>query len=210
MGYKIDLSGMKFGRLTVLEFAFNKSRRSYWKCKCECGNHKIIEGYKLKTGHTKSCGCLSRENFEKLKNMSIKHNLCNTRLYRAWINMKNRCYNKKLKEYKNYGGRGIKVCDEWKNDFLVFYKWSIENGYSDDLTIDRIDVNGNYEPSNCRWTTIEIQANNKTNNHFITYNNQTLTINQWARKLNIPRETIKTRLGKKYPINIVLKKGKVK
>lgn len=123
--------------------------------------------------------------------------------------MKNRCYNKKLKEYKNYGGRGIKICDEWKNDFLVFYKWSIENGYSDNLTIDRIDVNGNYEPSNCRWATIEMQANNKTNNHFITYNNQTLTINQWARKLNIPRETIKTRLGKKHPINIVLKKGKV-
>lgn len=209
MGYKIDLTNQKFGRLTVINFAFNKSRRSYWKCKCDCKNIKIIEGYKLTSGHTKSCGCLSKENLKKLAENSIKHNLTNSKIYRTWQNMKNRCYNKKVKSYKYYGKRGIKVCDEWKNNFLNFYNWAIKNGYKDNLTIDRINVNGNYEPSNCRWATKEEQANNKRNNHFLTYKGQTLTINQWARKINIPRETIKTRINNNLKIDKILSKNKL-
>lgn len=209
MGYKIDLTDKRFGRLTVINFSFNKSRKSYWKCKCDCGNIKIVEEYKLKSGHTKSCGCLSKENLKKLMKNSIKHNLTDTRIYRTWQNMKNRCYNKKVKSYKNYGGRGIKVCEEWKNNFMSFYNWAINNGYKEDLTIDRINNNGNYEPNNCRWITKEEQANNKRNNHFLTYQNQTLTINQWSKKLNIPRETIKTRINNNLEINKILSKNKL-
>lgn len=208
MGYRIDLKGQKFDRLTVIEYAFNKNRKSYWICKCQCGNVKIVESYKLRIGHTRSCGCIAKETFEILKQKCTKHNMVKTRMYKIWQNMKRRCYSPKEKGYKYYGGRGIKVCDEWLEDFINFYNWAMNNGYREDLTIDRINVNGNYEPNNCRWADRITQANNKRNNHFLTYNNETLTINQWARKLNIPRETIKTRIKKNLEIDKILKGGK--
>lgn len=156
-----DLTGRKFGKLTVVEFkGSNNKTGALWLCKCECGNEKIITSRNLLSGVTKSCGCLSKE-----KPNHTTHGLCYTRLHGVWASMKSRCYNPNNKRYKNYGGRGIKVCDEWQ-EFRPFYNWAIANGYDENAprgqyTIDRIDVNGDYEPHNCRWITIEEQQKNK-------------------------------------------------
>lgn len=128
-----------------------------------------------------------------------KHNHSHARIYFCWQSMKDRCYNPNNKNYKNYGGRGIKVCDEWK-DFVVFEKWAKDNDYNDKLTIDRIDVNGNYEPSNCRWVDMITQENNKTNNRFITYNNETHTLMEWSKILNCNYNSLRTRLERNWSI----------
>ena len=169
MGKFIDLTGKRFGRLTVVERAENKNGYTMWKCKCDCGNETVVYGAHLSGGKTKSCGCLCLEKISK-------HSLCDTHLYRIWASMKDRCYNAKAQPYERYGGRGITVCDEWKNDFTTFYNWAMSNGYSDDLTIDRIDVNGNYEPSNCRWVDVITQANNKRNNIKVNLNGEIVSL----------------------------------
>lgn len=125
--------------------------------------------------------------------MRYKHGKKGTKLYNTWLHMKTRCYNKNYNRYDDYGGRGITICDEWINDFKAFYDWSMSNGYKDNLTIDRIDVNGNYEPDNCRWADRKTQANNRRNNVYLTYNGKTKTISQWSRELNIPENTIRSR-----------------
>lgn len=154
---RLDISGKKFGRLTVLEYAFtNKSRKSMWKCKCECGNEIVVSGSHLVNGHTQSCGCLF---VETLPNK--KHGMRKTRLYRIWLGMKSRCFIQSVPCFKHYGGRGITVCDEWKDNFQAFYDWAMSHGYSDDLSIDRIDVDGNYCPENCRWATWSEQRRNQ-------------------------------------------------
>ncbi len=147
-----NLLNKKFGKLTVIKFKeISKDKKAIWYCQCECG--KIIETstHSLKSGNSTSCGC-SR----------IKYKKFNERLYRIWAGIKTRCFNEKKKEYKNYGGRGIKICDEWL-EYKNFYIWAMTNGYKDNLTIERIDVNGNYEPNNCTWITIQEQQKNKRN-----------------------------------------------
>jgi hypothetical protein len=145
-----DFTGKKIGRLTAIKRVGTQYGNALWECKCECGNIVMVNSSKLISGNTKSCGCLAKEN--KIKQFT-KHGLCKTRLYRIWQDMKGRCYNKKLPCYKNYGGKNIFVCDEWLKDFYNFYNWAINNGYKENLTIDRINPNGNYNPLNCQWIT---------------------------------------------------------
>lgn len=185
-----DLTGKRFERLVVVERTANNKRQPVWICKCDCGNYTKVQSSNLKSGNVRSCGCLAKE----IK-PSLTHGLHGTRLYEIWHGMKQRCYLPTVKPYKNYGGRGIKVCDEWKNDFMSFYNWAITNGYREYLTLDRIDNDGNYEPNNCRWITRKEQSNNKRTNRYITYNGKTHTLSQWCEILGVKRHILKYRLN---------------
>ncbi len=179
---------MKFSYLTTIELVEIKDSKEMWLCKCDCGNESIVSAANLINKHTKSCG--NRKNHP----VYIKHGLCQTRIYNIYEKMKSRCYAESCGEYKWYGERGIKVCDEWKNDFMSFYNWAMANGYSNDLSIDRIDVNGNYEPNNCRWVDMKTQQNNRRNNKNISFNGETRTVSQWADKIGISQDTLGARI----------------
>lgn len=178
----MDLSNKRFGRWLVLELDIEKSNyKKYWKCVCDCGTHKSVCQQSLVKGKSISCGCYQKE---IMKKKLTTHNLTGSRLMKIFYNMKTRCYNPKDSRYKDYGGRNIKVCNEWKNNFMEFYKWSLKNGYDENLTIDRIDNNKDYSPTNCRWTTNQEQSNNRRNNIFITINNTKKTLKEWTKFMN--------------------------
>ena len=193
-----NLIGKKFGKLLAIEMLGNNGGGHYkTKVRCDCGNEFVTRDTELihnRRTQCKICGC----NF-------TKHRKTNTRLFNIWQSMKQRCSNKNNQDYYNYGARGIKVCDEWKNDFMIFYNWAIDNGYQDNLTIDRIDYNGNYEPSNCRWATNLQQANNKKNNVYIVYKNKKYTIAELARKYNLEYETFRYRIHHGWDIEKAIK-----
>lgn len=203
-----DLAGLRFGRLTVIRKSeFVKNTNRLWECLCDCGNVVYVRADGLRRGTTRSCGCLARElSSEAAKKSGAarrRHGQCvkneegkRQRIYSIWNRMKDRCNNPKSDRYSFYGGRGIKVCDEWNNDFAVFFEWAIASGYRDDLTIDRIETDGNYEPGNCRWVTVKEQANNRRSNHRLTHNGETHTIAEWAEITGLSYDTIKQRISK--------------
>lgn len=200
MGRKINnIIGKRFGRLVVKAFSHtNKNRASCWYVKCDCGKIKVIRGVTMMTGKAMSCGCLQKENMSK---RTYKHGMTESATYHCWEAMKDRCLNPKNPAYKNYGGRGIKICERWM---------SFENFLADigekpkGKSLDRMDNNGNYELSNCRWATVEEQWNNKRTNHILVYNGIALTIAQWARRLQITQGTLYSRIHRGWSIEKAL------
>lgn len=188
-----DLTGQVFGRLTAISPHHTTRLGTYWNCKCVCGNECIVLTTKLSNGHTTSCGCRKEETKQKLSNLNKTHELSNSRLYKIYRGMISRCYKDYSSNYDRYGGRGITICQEWLDDFMNFYNWAMENGYSDDLSIDRIDSNGNYEPNNCRWVNAKKQANNTRSTIFLTYKGETKSASEWSEITGINRNAITRR-----------------
>ena len=203
--YYKDISGIKFNRLTAIKYEYTRNKKVYWLCKCECGKEKVVAYTSLKRGNTKSCGCLKHERAVSFySQLNRKHGMKDTKIYKQWLGMKARCYSKYTSGYKNYGGRGIQVCEEWKSSFLNFYNWAINNGYSNGLTIERVNLNGNYEPRNCKWITNEEQQNNKRNNKYLEFNGEKHTYSEWSRLLNIPKGTIIDRVRRNFTVEQIL------
>lgn len=192
-----DLSGMRFGRLKVIRESdksiHKKNTHIKWLCLCDCGNYVDVASNSLKNGATQSCGCYHSK---RVIESHTKHGLCYSRLHSIHTGIKQRCYNPNAPRYDRYGERNITVCDEWlgENGFITFYKWAMANGYSDNLTIDRIDNDKGYSPDNCRWVTVAVQNNNKSTSHFITVNGVTHTIAEWAEINGIDKRTIVNRI----------------
>jgi hypothetical protein len=187
-----DLTGQKINRWTILEKTFKKGNIQYYKCRCDCGTLRDVGGSYIRRGKSLSCGCYQIEISKAINTTHGKHG---TLLYRRWGGIKNRCFNKKDKDYKNYGGRGIVMCNEWLN-FETFEKWAIENGFKKELSIDRIDNEDGYNPNNCRWANSKTQANNNRNNHRVKINGKKYTITECAKIANISPTSILRRLKK--------------
>ena len=189
----IDLTGQRFGRWVVLRRAdppLDKTNHPLWHCKCDCGTEADVIGYSLRTGRSRSCGCLSRE---LASQRFIRHGDSFARLYNTWKAMRGRCYNKNAQDYQHYGGRGIRVCDEWMS-YPAFKTWALASGYTDSLTLDRIDVNGDYEPSNCRWVSMHEQILNRRVTRWYTMDGQTMCLKDWARTFQIDYCTLRQRI----------------
>lgn len=204
-----DLTGQRFGKLIVLGFYGKTSdKKAVWLCKCDCGKEKPIRAAALKCGSTRSCGCLYYEGrktaAEKRKGSNshfYKHGMSQSRINKIYRNIKKRCKNQNDPAYKDYGGRGIKICPEWDEDFKMFYEWSIANGYSESMTIDRIDNNGDYSPTNCRWVGQSVQQNNRRDNVRIEYNGESHTLSEWADIIGISKKAMYHRYERNWAID---------
>ena len=196
MGKFTDLTGERFGRLTVVGRTTNSNtNRVRYVALCDCGKYVTVHASSLRSGLSRSCGCYKSEQWLKSR---TKHGQLSdghrSKLYRAWNNMKQRCNNPNNPRYADYGGRGIKVCEEWQRDYAKFYDWAIESGYSEELTLDRIDVNGDYTPSNCRWADRVVQANNTRSNRYINIDGEVHTLADWSRIKGVKICTIDRRM----------------
>ncbi len=193
--------GERYGRLTVIAQAERSAdNRVRFLCRCDCGNERVVIAKHLKSGNTKSCGCYKHDQGVMA---NTTHNMRKTRLYRIWAAVKYRCTNPNSHGWYKYGARGITICDEWLK-FEPFRDWALANGYRDDLTIDRIDVNGNYEPSNCRWATNYTQSNNRRNNVYITHEGVTHTLKEWADITGVNYYTMHNRYKAGKPASEIL------
>lgn len=200
---KYDLTGQRFRMFTVLELSNQKDKngKKKWKCECDCGNIRYLLAQDLMRERGQiSCGCMS---IQRIREARTTHGMSKTRIYDIWGAMKSRCNKPNHTHYIDYGGRGIIVCDEWKK-FENFLDWAMKNGYTDELSIDRIDVNGNYEPNNCRWATQKEQMNNTRRTKKLTYDGVTMSTSMWAEKLGIPQRTLKERIKSGWSIEEVL------
>lgn len=188
-----DLTGQKFGLFTVIGLKDTDTRKTYWVCQCECGNIKEVRSDGLLSGASKSCGCLKKKQDRINLSKNHSHKMSGTRIYKEWQGMKGRCYNPHDPRYDRWGGRGIAVCEEWRNSFEAFYKWAMDNGYQDDLTIDRIDNDGDYEPDNCRWATQSEQSRNRSSNINIKIGNSTRVLTEWCEIFQVDYGTVNAR-----------------
>ena len=210
MGRLIDLTGQRFGMLVVVKHeGFNKSRNALWKCICDCGEFAVVASGDLrrKRGGRKSgcgtisCGCLRKTEPAKA---NTKHGMFGTRIYTIWSGMIARCENTRHRSFANYGGRGIRVCDEWRASFEAFHLWAAENGYDDTLTIDRVDNDRGYSPDNCRFASNDDQQRNKRNNRLLTARGKTMTLAEWADETGINPATIGWRLNAGWSVEDAL------
>ena len=188
-----NLIGKRFGRLVVISMTDGRVHRHVvWKCQCDCGNVCIAPTNTLTSGKKVSCGCYLRE---IRRQAHASHHQTGTKLYMKWQGMRRRCSDPSHKNYADYGGRGIKVCNEWMHSFEKFRDWSTENGYNDNFSIDRIDNDGDYCPENCRWVSQKKQCNNRRSNRYITYNGQTHTLTEWSEIIGIKRAALNNRIN---------------
>lgn len=197
MGKRIDLTGQDFGRLRVVKHAGTTADgHALWLCQCTCGKEVFVSGNALRRGNTKSCGCYNRDvSTARIVAKNTTHGGTGTRLFRIWSNMKTRCYNPNAINYDNYGGRGITVCDEWRDDFTTFREWALANGYTNSLTLDRIDNDRGYSPDNCRWATIKEQMNNRRSNTVVSYGGEAHTVTEWAAIIGIAPDALLYRIN---------------
>ena len=199
----IDCAGVQYGRLTALRFVELTSEGARkWECVCTCGTTCIVRAAELTTGRTQSCGCLQRERAKAAGKKNVKHGMCYSPTHNSWSAMLQRCYNEKVIGYPNYGGRGVEVCDDWK-DFNSFLRDMGERP-SKAYSLDRIDNNGNYEPSNCRWATSKEQCNNRRSQSYVTFNGRKQTVAQWAVELGMQDATLRHRLYRGWSIQQAL------
>lgn len=204
----IDMTGERCGRLIVLGFhGISKERRAEWDCVCDCGNFVVVQGKYLRNGDTLSCGCYNRDRIAKIGKEHKTHGMTGTRLYNIWSSMRKRCLSETHESYPRYGGRGIKICEEW-GSFEKFLKWALENGYSENKSIDRINNDDGYYPENCRWTDMKTQSRNRSSNKRISYKGQTHCIAEWAEILGLETSTLWRRLNVlKMPLEKALQKS---
>lgn len=200
--YKHDMTGERFGRLTVISYAGKAPNgHSMWECKCSCGSFVKVSGSNLKSGKQVSCGCKRREQAGQL---NLIHGESKSRLHSIWCNMITRTENPHGTAYPCYGGKGIAICPEWRNDFSAFKNWAEANGYAEDLTIDRIDNNKGYSPDNCRWVTWKDQFNHRTTCHYLTFRERTQSIAQWAEELGISKSALYQRISAGWSVDRAL------
>lgn len=185
-----DLTGKRFGMLTVLGIDDRGTRKTYWMCQCDCGNVKSVRSDSLQNGAIKSCGCLKKKQDAMNLTSNHSHKMSGTRLFGEWQGMKGRCFNKNNARFARYGGRGITVCDEWRDDFSAFARWAAENGYDDKLTLDRIDNDKSYSPENCRWADARTQSRNRSTNVSVTIGNSTRTLTEWCEIFHLDPHTV--------------------
>lgn len=205
----IDLTGQRFGMLTVVEFMGRKNKHSWFRCECKCGGVTITTSNNLRRFHTTSCGCYNAKVFRQ---STIRHGLSKHKLFRTWNDMKNRCYYNNHNRYQNYGGKGIGVYWLWLEDFIEFYRWAISSGWKKGLTIDRVDNSKDYSPENCRWATTKEQNRNRTSNVKITLDGVTKILIEWSEISGINPQIIRKRINSGWPIkdaiyNPVQKRG---
>lgn len=215
-GHVKDIRGQRLGKLVVKEFDHSDKIHAYWLCKYDCGNTVVKSTHQLKQGLYPSCGCNPRYINRPKRNNVPTHHMSGTRLHKIWKSMRNRCNcnNPNRRDYQDYSARGIRICDEW-NDFENFYRWAMANGYDPNApkgqcTLDRIDVNGNYEPSNCRWVDNVQQVRNRRKTVHLTYNGETKPLTEWCETLGLNKKTVYGRLhdyGWTNPQEILFGKG---
>lgn len=192
MSKLIDITGERFNQLFVIRRVENaKGGVTMWECLCDCGNTTLVRGSNLKNGMVKSCGCRRKEN-----KPALRHNMSKTRLYREWAGMKSRCYTSSAKTYQNYGGRGIKVCSEWEDSFETFRDWALTHGYTDELTIERIDYEKDYCPENCKWIPSNKQQGNRRICYSFEHNGKVKNLADWCVELSLPYKLIHNRINK--------------
>lgn len=197
MAVKIDLTGHIYGDLEVIKISVDEAcKKKKWLCRCKCGKECIVSGSNLRSGHTKHCPSCG---YKITKEKKTTHGQTKTKLYYVWRGMLNRCENPNFKSYQDYGARGIKVCEEWHNS-KTFLDWSKENGYEDGLEIDRINTDGDYCPSNCRWIKRLENSNNKRNNKLIEHNGETKTLAEWARHFGVNYKNLSRNIIKGYSL----------